>query len=69
MLLISSMLLLLLQALEAARQAVKKFNEAGANWLRPADYYAEMVKSDQHMVKVKEQLLHEQKRIEASEQR
>lgn len=57
------------QALEAARQAVKKFNEAGANWLRPADYYAEMVKSDQHMVKVKEQLLHEQKRIEASEQR
>ena len=38
-------------------------------WSRPTDYYAEMVKSDGHMAKIKEQLMHEQRRIEESEER
>lgn len=57
------------QALEAAQTAVQRFEAAGLAWQRPADYYAEMVKSDEHMAKVKEQLLFEKQQIEAAEQR
>lgn len=58
-----------MQALEAAKSAIGRFEAAGAAWRRPTDYYAEMVKSDEHMAKVKEQLLFEQRQIEAAEQR
>ena len=57
------------QALSAAYQAITKFEAAGVAWRRPDDYLAEMVKSDAHMAKVKEQLIHETKVIEESEQR
>ncbi|GFR44110.1 hypothetical protein Agub_g5272, partial [Astrephomene gubernaculifera] len=57
------------QALSAAQQAIRRFEEAGVPWLRPLDYYAEMVKSDEHMAKVKEQLMFEQKQIEQAEER
>lgn len=57
------------QALAAAQEAIGRFDEAGLPWLRPVDYYAEMIKSDSHMSKVKEQLMHEQKQIEQGEQR
>ncbi|KAG2429818.1 hypothetical protein HXX76_010602 [Chlamydomonas incerta] len=57
------------QALSAAQAAIRRFQGAGVPWLRPLDYYAEMVKSDQHMAKVKEQLMFEQKQIEAAEER
>ncbi|KAB1220628.1 hypothetical protein CJ030_MR3G009422 [Morella rubra] len=36
---------------------------------RPSDYYAEMVKTDSHMVKVKGRLLAEKKKIEEAEER
>jgi len=57
------------QALEAAQTAIERFEAAGLAWQRPTDYYAEMVKSDEHMAKVKEQLLFEKQQIEAAEQR
>ena len=57
------------QALEAAKQGIKRLDKAGIPWHRPPDYYAEMVKSDGHMLKVKEQLMHEQKQIEEAAQR
>ncbi|DBB00534.1 TPA: hypothetical protein ACH3X3_002233 [Trebouxia sp. C0006] len=57
------------QALGAAQQAICKFEAAGTPWQRPPDYYAEMVKSDDHMAKVKQQLMHEQEQMEAVEQR
>jgi rRNA-processing protein EBP2 len=53
----------------AAKEAVSRFKAAGRPWLRPADYYAEMVKSDEHMAKVKEQLLLEQRSIAEAEER
>ena len=37
--------------------------------MRPPDYYAEMVKSDDHMKRVKAQLMHEQTQLEAGEER
>ncbi|GIL83010.1 hypothetical protein Vretimale_8519 [Volvox reticuliferus] len=57
------------QALASAQHAIRRFEEAGVPWLRPLDYYAEMVKSDEHMAKVKEQLMFEQRQIELAEER
>ena len=58
-----------LQALDAAKQAVGRFEAAGVPWARPPDYYAEMVKSDQHMSQVKQQLVHQQQTIEGADER
>ncbi|KAI5670191.1 hypothetical protein M9H77_10555 [Catharanthus roseus] len=57
------------QALEGTRQAFVKIQSMGLPFLRPSDYYAEMVKSDTHMEKVKGRLLAEKKRIEEAEER
>ena len=57
------------QGCAAAHEAIKRFSEQGAAWHRPADYYAESVKSDGHMAKVKQQLMYEQRLIEEAEQR
>lgn len=57
------------QALEACFVAISKFDAENVKWKRPDDYLAEMVKSDGHMAKVKEQLVHEQSVIEEAEQR
>ncbi|KDP26208.1 hypothetical protein JCGZ_22454 [Jatropha curcas] len=57
------------QALEGTRQAFEKLESMGLPFLRPPDYYAEMVKSDAHMQKVKGRLLAEKKNIEESEER
>lgn len=59
----------LLQALEATQEAIQRFDAAGTPWLRPTDYYAEMVKTDDHMNKVKSQFMYEQKQIEEKEER
>lgn len=57
------------QALAAAASAIARFEASGAPWRRPADYYAEMVKSDEHMAKVKDRLMYEQQQIEEAEER
>lgn len=57
------------QALEGTRQAFEKLQSMGLPFLRPFDYYAEMVKSDAHMQKVKGRLLMEKKQIEEAEER
>ncbi|XP_057779033.1 probable rRNA-processing protein EBP2 homolog isoform X2 [Salvia miltiorrhiza] len=59
------------QALEGARQAFTKFQtkEVDLPFLRPSDYYAEMVKSDTHMEKVKSRLLAEKRKMEEAEER
>ena len=51
------------------KAAILKFKEAGVPWRRPPDYYAEMVKSDQHMQRVKQQMLSATKAIEQKEER
>nr|XP_043624874.1 probable rRNA-processing protein EBP2 homolog [Erigeron canadensis] len=57
------------QALEGTREAFVKFQGTGLPFLRPTDYYAEMVKTDTHMEKIKGRLLSEKKRIEEAEER
>ncbi|KAJ0963276.1 hypothetical protein J5N97_028398 [Dioscorea zingiberensis] len=57
------------QALDGTRKAFAILQSAGLPFLRPPDYYAEMVKSDSHMLKVKGKLLVEKKKIEEAEER
>ena len=57
------------QALSAAKCGIKELEREGVSWLRPEDYYAEMVKSDRHMARIKDQLQYEQKRIALADQR
>lgn len=57
------------QALDSTRVAFSKFQKLGEPFLRPPDYYAEMVKSDSHMLKIKDKLLYEKKMIEEMEER
>ncbi|TKY52217.1 rRNA-processing protein EBP2 [Spatholobus suberectus] len=57
------------QALEGTRQAFERLQSMGLPFLRPADYYAEMVKTDGHMEKVKGRLLAEKRKMEEAEER
>jgi len=57
------------QALEGTRLAFEKLQSMGLPFLRPADYYAEMVKTDVHMEKVKGRLLAEKRKMEEAEER
>lgn len=57
------------QALDGTRQAFEKLQAMKLPFLRPSDYYAEMVKTDNHMEKVKGRLLSEKKKIEEAEER
>ena len=57
------------QAVAAAGEAIRRFEAGGVPWRRPPDYFAEMVKSDEHMARVKEQLLYEKTQVEESEKR
>jgi rRNA-processing protein EBP2 len=41
------------QALEAVQIGRELIKKAGVDFARPEDYYAEMLKSDEHMAKVK----------------
>lgn len=55
-------------SLWAARHASKLFKDANVPFSRPNDYYAEMLKSDEHMEKIRQKLLDETANIKASEQ-
>ncbi|KAK9687527.1 rRNA-processing protein EBP2 [Basidiobolus ranarum] len=56
------------QALEAAKEARTRITDAGIPFTRPDDYFAEMVKSDEHMQRVRQRLLDESQSIKASEE-
>jgi rRNA-processing protein EBP2 len=47
------------QCLSAVKDARSKLKKEGAGFSRPADYFAEMVKSDEHMGKIKQKLIDE----------
>lgn len=57
------------QALGAVHGARSKCETAGIPHIRPADYFAEMMKDDGHMARVKAKLLFEQRKIQAFEER
>jgi len=60
-------------SLDAARAAstasILRLEAAGVKFRRPEDYYAEMCKTDKHMAKVKDKLIHDKKSIEQAENR
>jgi rRNA-processing protein EBP2 len=47
------------QSLAAVKDARQKLKQEGVPFSRPADYFAEMVKSDEHMGKIKAKLIDE----------
>ncbi|KAJ4332713.1 rRNA-processing protein EBP2 [Ascochyta clinopodiicola] len=47
------------QCLSAVKDARGRLKKEGASFSRPADYFAEMVKSDEHMGKIKQKLVDE----------
>ncbi|KAL1922463.1 uncharacterized protein VTP21DRAFT_10002 [Calcarisporiella thermophila] len=55
------------QGLNSALEGRKRIIAAGVPFSRPDDYFAEMVKSDEHMEKVRQRLLNESASIKASE--
>ncbi|CAG8497254.1 8680_t:CDS:2 [Acaulospora morrowiae] len=56
------------QALEAAVEGREKIITSGVPFSRPDDYFAEMIKSDEHMSKIRKKLIDEEKGIKASEE-
>ena len=57
------------QAQQAVAAARKTLDAGAVPYLRPDDYYAEMVKSDGHMQRIRDSLLFEQKKMKAFDQR
>lgn len=57
------------QTLASVRFARDRLKRENIAYKRPADYFAEMLKSDAHMAKVKDKLIYEQKKITAVEER
>lgn len=55
------------QALHAAVEGRKLVESAGVAFSRPSDYFAEMVKTDEHMERIRQKLLDETAAIKASE--
>lgn len=53
----------------SVRLAKERLKREGVAYKRPEDYFAEMLKSDAHMAKVKDKLIYEQKKIAAVEER
>jgi len=56
-------------AIASVAEARSRFKAAKIPFARPSDFYAEMVKTDDHMAKVKDRLIFESKKIEAFEKR
>jgi len=54
---------------DAVEKGIQILAENKTPWQRPYDYYVEMVKSDEHMAKVKGALLQEKKKIKIVQQR
>ncbi|KAJ1816176.1 RRNA processing protein, partial [Coemansia sp. RSA 2599] len=56
------------QGLEAAILGKQQVLKAGVPFERPEDYFAEMVKSDSHMARIRQKLLDQQKGIQNAEE-
>mmetsp|Transcript_4782 Transcript_4782/g.5466 ORF Transcript_4782/g.5466 Transcript_4782/m.5466 type:complete len:250 (+) Transcript_4782:135-884(+) len=57
------------QALNAVKMSRIKLDKLGVSHMRPFDYLAEMVKSDKHMGRVKQNLLFQKQKMEGFERR
>uniref|UniRef100_A0A7S4LAQ5 rRNA-processing protein EBP2 n=1 Tax=Paramoeba aestuarina TaxID=180227 RepID=A0A7S4LAQ5_9EUKA len=57
------------QALEAADLGYAELKKMGVPYIRPDDYFAEMVKTDDHMDRVRKKLLAEKAKVEGIEER
>lgn len=56
------------QALYCAQEGKKRVLQAGISFTRPDDYFAEMLKSDEHMMRVRKHLVEEAQSIKLAEE-
>jgi rRNA-processing protein EBP2 len=56
------------QALATAQTAERQIKQSGQTFWRPSDYFAEMLKTDKHMLKIKKKFLDEKQAIQNSEE-
>lgn len=56
------------QALAAGQEAKKRIIQAKVPFNRPSDFFAEMIKSDQHMLRIKKHLVEEAQAIKSAEE-
>jgi rRNA-processing protein EBP2 len=56
-------------ALACVKDSKEKLAELEVPYKRPDDYYAEMIKSDDHMANIKDRLIYEQRKMAAFEMR
>lgn len=56
-------------ATAAVKTAIELLDQSNVPYKRPSDFYAESVKPDSHMAKVKQVLLNEKKRVQEMEER
>lgn len=54
-------------AVAASQAALKLFDKYHVPVRRPSDYYAEMLKTDEHMERIKEKIINEGEKIKAAE--
>ncbi|EKX43513.1 hypothetical protein GUITHDRAFT_45163, partial [Guillardia theta CCMP2712] len=54
-------------ALAGVKDCQEMCKSSGIPYERPKDFYAEMVKTDDHMLKVKKQLIEQSAKVEAAE--
>ena len=57
------------QALAAVKEGLARLDRAGVKHKRPDDYFAEMLKTDMHMKKVRAKLIEQKKGIEQQQER
>jgi rRNA-processing protein EBP2 len=57
------------QALDAVQTAQERFERIGVPHVRPDDYFAEMIKSDKQMTKIKRRMISEQQSLHQAEER
>jgi len=50
-------------SLDGVKEAISRLDESGIPYQRPPDFYAEMVKPDSHMARVKDSLIREKKKM------
>jgi len=55
--------------LEATKLGIKRLDDEKIPFMRPNDFFAEMIKPDEHMARIKDRLLNEKKRMQAVEDR
>ncbi|KAI8908307.1 eukaryotic rRNA processing protein EBP2-domain-containing protein, partial [Gorgonomyces haynaldii] len=57
------------QALDSVKRGIEQMHKLGIKTERPQDYFAEMVKSDEHMQRIRERLIKDKEEVQRQEEK